>query len=223
MYRFRKAIALTPENGTSNDEESFKVSNVVSLANHYSNLMSDPEPFAIQSFTSDKVNEDYETWLGIVPGCFTLEDMALKESKRSRTTNPRQITDYSRPLQASTDTQVLMNQERGRLLRSQLESKKFKVFLLYLNKDTFAERNITKLGPSLQTIIEKKIPIIIVHEQDHEKGAEPNFDYFLENTPEKFMKVYQDIATPIYTRKEYRQVSLCSIIKKIIEKHDELN
>ncbi|GFH43895.1 hypothetical protein CTEN210_00368 [Chaetoceros tenuissimus] len=212
------------ENGISHDEESLKAPHVVSTIYSHSKSLSDVEPFAIQSLASDKVAEDYVTWFGIVPGCFSLEDMILKESKESITAkNPQQLTDSSEKVEAPTETQFHMNQESGSLLRSQLESKNFKVFLLYLNKDTFAERNIAKLGPILQAVIDEKIPIIVVHEQDHDKGTEPNFDYFLENTPEKFMKVYQDIATPIYTQKEYRQVSLYCIIKKIIEKHDELN
>ena len=94
-----------------------------------------------------------------------------------------------------------------------------RVFLLHLSKETFNDDNRALMTESILEAIKEKIPIILVHEQDLTKEAAPDFSYFLQNTPQQLIdppiNLYSDIAIRLYTRKEYRQISLHLIVDKI--------
>lgn len=91
------------------------------------------------------------------------------------------------------------------------------VLLLHLNKDTFNEENRESMIASIKIAQRRQdVKIILVHEQDSLKNAATDFGYFFEVTPQTLdpSQFYREIAIPLYTRKEYRKVSLHFIIQK---------
>lgn len=93
------------------------------------------------------------------------------------------------------------------------------VLLLYLNRDVFLQD-----GDDLKTILQYakdlKIHIVLIHEQDNSKGG-CSFSLFFEQTPQDLIdppnQLFKDVAIPLYQTKEYRTVSLRTIIEKIEE------
>jgi len=65
----------------------------------------------------------------------------------------------------------------------------------------------------------KGIRIILVHEQDLDKGGCP-FSLIIEKTSTELLdppfKLFREIAIPLYTRDEYRTISLRLILQKMI-------
>mmetsp|Transcript_25854 Transcript_25854/g.32570 ORF Transcript_25854/g.32570 Transcript_25854/m.32570 type:complete len:110 (+) Transcript_25854:3-332(+) len=68
-------------------------------------------------------------------------------------------------------------------------------------------------------ITNPKISLILVHEQDSLKGG-CEFGDFFKVTPQKLIdepySLYRDIAIPLFSLKEYRDVSLKLILNKIV-------
>ena len=93
------------------------------------------------------------------------------------------------------------------------------VVLLYLDKDIFLEEDSVATKAVLQAAIDMKIDIILVHEQDWDKGGCP-FSLFLKQTPQDLIdppyEIFKQIAIPLYSRPEYRQVSMRQILDKIL-------
>ena len=91
------------------------------------------------------------------------------------------------------------------------------ILLLYLNKDTFSDVE-GSVAAVVKVAKQKGIDIILAHEQDIDKGGCP-FSYFFKNTPEELIDypftIYKDIAIPLYSRDEYRKMSLSLILNKI--------
>jgi hypothetical protein len=93
------------------------------------------------------------------------------------------------------------------------------IFLLYLNEYTFEgnEQNQCGLTTTIQSCIDDpNISIVLVHEQDPSKGG-CKFDVFFEMAPEELINPPYElfnkcIAIPLYSRKEYRDVSLRKIL-----------
>jgi len=89
--------------------------------------------------------------------------------------------------------------------------------LLYLNKYTFSE------GEGFMAILEscladQDIKVVLVHEHDVVKGG-CKFDVFFKEAPEYLIdepcKLFQEIATKLYSEPEYRTVSLRQILTKM--------
>jgi hypothetical protein len=97
--------------------------------------------------------------------------------------------------------------------------------LLYLNQYTFLDNGQEQrdLTAVLQSCLDANINVILVHEQDIKKGGCP-FDTFFNEAPSKLINepycLFKQIAVPLYSRKEYRDVSLKLILHKI---RDSLN
>ena len=91
------------------------------------------------------------------------------------------------------------------------------ILLLYLNKDTFCdgENGITE---ALKVAKHKGIGIILVHEQDIDKGGCP-FNYFFDHAPQWLIdcpyRIFEGVAVPLYSRDEYRMVSLRLILQQM--------
>ena len=98
-----------------------------------------------------------------------------------------------------------------------VEGSQKQVLLLYLNKNTFGDGNDC-VAKVVKSASEKKIDIILVHEQDAEKDACPFGDFFT-LTPQELIDrphtIYKDIAIPLYTLEEYRNISLQMIMQDI--------
>lgn len=93
-----------------------------------------------------------------------------------------------------------------------------RVLLLYLNSDTFLNNQADKLADVVKAAKEEGIDTILVHEQDIDRGSCP-FSLIMENTPEELIyppfNIFRDIAIPLYTRDEYRRISLRLILQKM--------
>ena len=91
--------------------------------------------------------------------------------------------------------------------------------LLYLNQDFF--KNVEgALHHVIQSSIEDpNIAVILVHEQDVAKGACP-FDLFFKQVPQNLIdppyRIFNDIAIPLYSIKEYRIVSLREMMNRLV-------
>ena len=98
-----------------------------------------------------------------------------------------------------------------------VEGSQKQLLLLYLNKNTFAVGDDC-VAKVVKSVIEKKIDIILVHEQDVEKDACPFGDFF-KHTPQELIDrpytIYNDIAIPLYSLEEYRNISLQLILQDI--------
>lgn len=94
-----------------------------------------------------------------------------------------------------------------------------KIFLLHLSKNTFNDEHRALMTESILEAKKENIPIILVHEQDLKKEAAPDFSFFFQHTPQELLdfpnNLYNEIAIPLYTRQEYRQISLHLIVDKI--------
>ena len=68
-------------------------------------------------------------------------------------------------------------------------------------------------------INDPNINLILIHEQDALKGG-CKFDEFFKVTPQKLIEqpysLYRDMAIPLYSAKEYREVSLKLILNKFV-------
>jgi len=104
------------------------------------------------------------------------------------------------------------------LKNSFFETAPKQILLLYLHKDTFSSAAESSVAASVKAAKQKGISIILVHEQDIDKGGCP-FSYFFKNTPAELIDspftIYKDIAIPLYSREEYRQLSLSLILNMI--------
>eukprot|EP00592_Proboscia_alata_P029406 CAMPEP_0194446598 /NCGR_PEP_ID=MMETSP0176-20130528/128522_1 /TAXON_ID=216777 /ORGANISM="Proboscia alata, Strain PI-D3" /LENGTH=1028 /DNA_ID=CAMNT_0039273333 /DNA_START=1712 /DNA_END=4799 /DNA_ORIENTATION=+ len=95
------------------------------------------------------------------------------------------------------------------------------VLLLYLNKDAFDDE---KSGKEMRTsVLVKKatdfgIQLVLMHEQDPEKGACP-FNDFFQLTPsdllDKPYNIYNTLAIPLHASLEHRRVSLRCILRSM--------
>jgi len=92
------------------------------------------------------------------------------------------------------------------------------VMLLYLNKDLFNDAT-GKLKNFVVSLLDENVKIIMIHEQDVEKGH-CSFEEIIHLTPNDVLArgLYNDIAIPLYTRAEYRDVSLNLVLKKLCKK-----
>jgi len=88
-------------------------------------------------------------------------------------------------------------------------------FLLYLNEGTFVNDETSLI---VKKAIDLEIEIILIHEQDSERGACP-FDRFFEQTPQFLIdrpySIYGDLAIPLYSQKEYEKVSLRKLLLRM--------
>eukprot|EP00551_Chaetoceros_affinis_P005001 CAMPEP_0203672110 /NCGR_PEP_ID=MMETSP0090-20130426/7720_1 /ASSEMBLY_ACC=CAM_ASM_001088 /TAXON_ID=426623 /ORGANISM="Chaetoceros affinis, Strain CCMP159" /LENGTH=439 /DNA_ID=CAMNT_0050537363 /DNA_START=1 /DNA_END=1320 /DNA_ORIENTATION=- len=100
--------------------------------------------------------------------------------------------------------------------------------LLLLNEFTFGQSN--ENNAEMLTLIEScindpNICLVLVHEQDSTKGG-CKFDEFFRVTPQKLIdepyNLYQEIAIPLYSMKEYRDVSLKLILNKMVTSNPKL-
>ena len=104
------------------------------------------------------------------------------------------------------------------------------MFLLYLNKHTFVNGGNPVDNESLSYILKRAreygIRIVLVHEQVTECGGCP-FSLFFRETPQELVdspyEIYKDIAIPLYGQKEFRTVSLKSILQKMGAKENAFN
>mmetsp|Transcript_32654 Transcript_32654/g.39673 ORF Transcript_32654/g.39673 Transcript_32654/m.39673 type:complete len:1372 (-) Transcript_32654:215-4330(-) len=102
------------------------------------------------------------------------------------------------------------------------ESQKF--FLLYLKKDTFAEK---QLIPILKACTkDPNISILLVHENEFAKGG-CDFDSVYSTAPQDLIdppcNLFRNIATPLYKIYQYREVSLRKILCKMGATHPKDN
>ena len=93
------------------------------------------------------------------------------------------------------------------------------VLLLYLNTFTFCDRE-NSITEALKVATDMGIGIIIVHEQDIDKGGCP-FSYCFDHAPQWLIdrpyRIFEDVvAVPLYSRDEYRKVSLRLILQKMV-------
>jgi len=92
--------------------------------------------------------------------------------------------------------------------------------LVYLNKDVF-QNDGGELESILRTAIDMDLKIVLVFEKNPEKGACP-FGHFFSVTPQELIdppyEIFRDIAIPLHARPQYRNVSLQSILEKIISR-----
>jgi hypothetical protein len=97
--------------------------------------------------------------------------------------------------------------------------KKKTILLLYLNKNTFLHQR-DNLTQTIMTAKDAGITIVLVHEQDSERDW-CDFSHFFEQTPQILVdppyELYGEMAIPLYTRNEYRIVSLRKIITRMGE------
>jgi hypothetical protein len=106
--------------------------------------------------------------------------------------------------------------------KENLEKKLFPqkaVFLLYLNNNTFQENEEGHLVKNLLLrSFDKNIRIITVQEQDPLKGGR-SFEFILKMTPDILKlppyELYNDITVPLHESKDFRLISLRSILTKI--------
>jgi hypothetical protein len=91
------------------------------------------------------------------------------------------------------------------------------VLLLYLNKYISLDKE-SKTLEIVKMSKNKGISIILVHEQDIDKGGCP-FSLIIEKTSTELLdppfKLFREIAIPLYTRDEYRTISLRLILQRM--------
>jgi len=91
------------------------------------------------------------------------------------------------------------------------------VLLLYLNNGISLDKE-SKTLEIVKMAKNKGIYIILVHEQDVDKGGCP-FSLIIEKTSTEMLdppfKLFREIAIPLYTRDEYRTISLRLILQKM--------
>jgi len=92
------------------------------------------------------------------------------------------------------------------------------ILLLYLNKDTFCDGK-NDITEAVKVAKGKGIGIILVHEQDIDKGGCP-FSYFFDHAPQWLIdrpyRIFENVAVPLHSRDEYRKVSLRLILQKMV-------
>ena len=95
------------------------------------------------------------------------------------------------------------------------------VLLLYLNKNTFGDGgdNDAVVVKVVKAAKQRGVDIILVHEKDVDKDGCHQFNYIYDHTPQELndhpFKIYKDIAIPLYSRNEYRKISLQLILQNI--------
>jgi len=91
------------------------------------------------------------------------------------------------------------------------------VLLLYLNNATSFNKE-SKLLEIVKMAKNKGTSIILVHEQDIGKGGCP-FSLVIEKTSTELLdppfKIFREIAIPLYTRDEYRTISLRLVLRRM--------
>ena len=95
--------------------------------------------------------------------------------------------------------------------------------LVYLNESTFTNNCDLETSSELSNTIQQScddpdIEIILVHEQDNNKGA-CDFNTFYMNAPQFLINapnnLFEELAIPLYTLKQYREVSLKLMLRKM--------
>ena len=98
---------------------------------------------------------------------------------------------------------------------SELKFTDKKVMLLYLNKKTFQDDE-GRLKEAVLYSLDNAINVVMVHEQDVNKGYCAFEQLFLQTPKELLARgLYNDIAIPLYRRKEYNAVSMRLLSKKL--------
>ena len=102
-----------------------------------------------------------------------------------------------------------------------LSARKAVYLLLYLNEYTFSDSQShqNKMSSLVDACVQSEyIQVILIHEQDKHKGG-CSFSTFFESAPESIYNppnnLFNQIATPLYTAKHYRDVSLKKILSKM--------
>jgi hypothetical protein len=108
----------------------------------------------------------------------------------------------------------LVEAEQSNVLHPPIERQ---VLLLYLNKYISLDKE-SKTLEIVKMAKNKGISIILVHEQDIDKGGCP-FSLIIEKTSTELLdppfKLFREIAIPLYTRDEYRTISLRLILQRM--------
>jgi len=104
---------------------------------------------------------------------------------------------------------------------SMQSARRDRVMVLYLTEKVFCDQD-NQLHDSVKHLINKGVPIILVHEKDTSKGGCP-FGTIINLTPddlkgEPYNLYSTDIAVSLYSVKEYQQVSLRQTLNNIITK-----
>ena len=88
------------------------------------------------------------------------------------------------------------------------------VVLLYLRKSIFEENDAT-FNNLVENALEIGMQFVLVHERDSDKSCE--FEQIIKQTPEALIArgIYNSIAVPLYTKTEYRTISMHLLMKKI--------
>ena len=143
------------------------------------------------------------------------------DTERGNIENPTyDLSRYVAPTSSSGSTKSLFKTLRGTSNRNDKKQKPIPILLLYLNKELFSvdEGGNGNLSDIVQSAMELKIDIVLVHENDTTRGGCP-FSQFFDQTPQYLIdppfELYRDLAIPMYTTPEYRAVSLRKIMDKI--------
>ena len=106
--------------------------------------------------------------------------------------------------------EVSVLRENGVLLTDNLNA----AMLLYLNTSTFQDEH-AKVSQLVQSAMDSKVPLVLVHEQDTSKGGCP-FRCFFDSTPKTLLKppykLFDTVATPLFPTTEHRLISLRHIL-----------
>lgn len=138
--------------------------------------------------------------------------VTLRKGYEEIPTNPVSL----RSLHGLDRSWVMKEKNGSRFFKKDLQRRNVNAFVLYLNKDTF-QSSETILN-EIQEIKDAKIPIILVHEKDIERGA-CGFELFFNQVPGSFAdEIFADIAIPLYKRKEYREISLNAIVEALLSR-----
>ena len=150
------------------------------------------------------------------------DDLSLASNTDIR--SPDGITNYD-PFRAAPD--LTYDIARSNLVEEDEESSveqdnvypplERQVLLLYLNSDISRDKE-SKTLEIVKMAKNKGTSIILVHEQDIDKGGCP-FSLIIEKTSTEMLdppiKIFREIAIPLYTRDEYRTISLRLILQRM--------
>lgn len=89
------------------------------------------------------------------------------------------------------------------------------VLLIYLTKDTFLGSDGVLLADVVQRALNRKIRLVLVHEQEPSKGA-CAFSVLIGQTPDFLFKppykIFDTVAVPLYSSPEHREISLRQVL-----------
>ena len=102
-------------------------------------------------------------------------------------------------------------------------------FLIYLNQYMFQgnEQDLVELIAIVHSCIDNPdINVVLAHERNESKGG-CNFDVFFDKAPEELINppysLFKDIAIPLHSNEEYRDVGLRQILCKMGAKETDLS